>query len=360
MVINFFASGSNLNKLSSMIGFNNQSDLSVLNSFIGLGIIMGFAIALLIAIFIYKIIKIIIYAGENNTRELIVGAMIEFGKSIIIMLVFGVCFNLFFAAFDLLARSMDGAFNEIGNQLKNPIEAIPGTIYQLITNEPWDRNNIYFLFPSDDLLTKMNSINWLISILFVGSFAFFMIWIIWSIFQKMIEIFFLYLSFPISVAFGQETNQIHWRIWVKEIINKVALIFLLMLFLRLFLYMFYYIVQYAVINNNRWTKDTSGAKLYISFFISLALGSSMMFLIRLCSVKTKEHIGILGSVKSYRQTRNFITNNEIKNFNTSTNNQLSLEPINEHIDSLKHEISSFNNAMQTNYENLAKVKVFDK
>ena len=356
MVIDFFTNSGALNKISSSISFNGK-DLGVINSFINISIVLSFAAALFILIFIYKVGKIIITSRSGLIKSNIIDAVKEFGKLIVIMLVFVVVFQLIFLLFDVFERVFDKAYNSIENSNNGTIEKIPHIMYELITNGSTPEKDQNFLFPSC-FLDKANSMNFIVSILYVLTFSGFLVWIVWSIFQKMIEIFFLYLSFPISIAFGQESQRINWKIWTKEIINKIALIFMMMLFLRLFLYLFYFIYSSLILNDARWSK-TWNLKLYISFFTILALGSAMIFMTRLLSINLKENIGI---ISSFKQTKSFIENNkQIKNFNSiSKINEISLEPINSNINSIKNDISRFNYVYQIDLSSLEKVKVFNK
>ena len=361
LIINFFTTNGNINNLLSNIGFTlNTSETltSVINITIVISIIMSIFAALFVIIFVFKIFKVLIVSNNENTKMEIIELSKEFLKTLCFIFIFTLFFSFIFILFDVLFQVM----NEVGENLMNnlgssgeniTIENIPSRLYWILTGLELG-NNTNFLPPSNDFLSTANSMNFLFSIILVVSFSFILIWIVWSMFQKMIEIVFLYITFPISLAAGIETQQISWKIWMKEIINKIVLVFILAILLRVFLYLFYFICETIIVPI--WSDHNN--VLYVCLFLTLALGGSSLFVSKMFSIKTKENIGIFSSIKSFKQTRNFIINNKLNSLN-GVSKQINLEPINANVKSLRIDLSRLSNNL-VDYKSLRKVKVFNK
>lgn len=359
MVINFFVpngNNSNINKLSSMIGFTNNK-IEEVNKIINISVLLLFAAGLFVMIFIFKIAWVMITSKTENIKINIIESSKEFGKSLIVLLCFMIIFTALFTLFDLTIRQIDKSFKKLDQSHSNKLNNIPSYIYEMITNGQKPTKDGNFLFPSNWKTGQegsIDSLNFLVSILFVNAFAFFLIWIIWSIFQKMIEIFILYLTFPIATAVNSEKNKINWKIWIKEIINKIILVIIMLILLRVFIYMFYFIYTNSINNNKLWHKYNE--KLYISFLLILALGFSLIFTTKLFANKEKEHIGIFTTFISFKQMQRFIQNNS-QNINNNKNNVF-VEPINQNINNLRNEINYLNKMKTNDFSSLKKVKVF--
>ncbi len=354
LVINFFTSDKNIYNIFSNTSFFNGTN-SIINISIVLSILIAISAVFIVITFIYKLFKILILSnGGEYTKIQIVETMKEFAKVIFFIFLFVLFFGTLFFLFDVLFMALNDASEQIitSNGESNNISNIPSILYYLITGIPNSANNSNFLFPDSNYLETANSMNFLISIIFVVSFSLFLIWNIWSIFQKMLEIMFLFVTFPISLGLGLESQKINWRVWTKEILNKMLLIFILAISLRLFLWLFFAI--YANIVSTLWAIDNG--QLYISFFVSVALGGAMIFATKMFSYKLKENIGFIGSFSSTKQTRSFITNNNLLN-KVETLNKLA--PINENVLSLKSDIARVL-SNSSSLRDIEKVKVFNK
>ncbi len=350
LIINFFTSDNVLTNLTSNIGFNINSDYGIINSLISVSIVFSFALVLIIFVFLYKLFKVMITSNHNYTKIQLIEVFKEFAKTILITLVFVLIFQLVFACFDVLMN----VFNKVYDKANTKSNFITNILYSLITGQNLTKDNQYFLFPDKNFLTIMDSMNFLVSIILVMSFAFFLIWMVWSIYQKMLEIMFLYITFPISLAFGQESEKLSWKIWTKEIFNKFMIIFLLLVCIRLYCYGFY--MTYQTIIKNVWKTNDQG-KLYISLIYILATGSCIMFATKFIANRNKENIGIIGSFSSFKQTRNFITNKQVINNNDNNSYQVS---INENINTLKSDIRRLRYEQNENIASLRKIKLFNK
>ena len=350
LIINFFTNDNVLTNLTSNIWFNINSDYGVINSLINVSIVFSFALILIIFVFLYKLFKVMITSNHSYTKIQLIEVFKEFSKTILITLVFVLIFQFVFASFDVLMN----VFNKVYDKTNMKTSFITNILYSLITSESLSKNNPYFLFPENDFLTKMDSMNFIASIVLVMSFAFFLIWMVWSVYQKMLEIMFLYITFPISLAFGQESEKLSWKIWTKEIFNKFVIIFLLLVSIRIYCYGFY--MTYQTIIKNVWKTNDQG-KLYVSLIYILATGSSCIFATKFIANRNKENIGIIGSFSSFKQTRNFITNKQVINNNDNNNYQVS---INENINTLKSDIRRLRYEQNSNISSLRKIKLFNK
>lgn len=358
MVVNFFITNNNIQNIFFNIKFTDQQS-DILNSIINissiLSIILLFSSVFLIVIFLYKLFKAVIIYNDEISKIQIFEVLKEFFKVLFLTFTFILTFGVLFFIFDSLFLLFNKLCNFILDNVSNgedggTIENISSILYWIITGvEQNVDNNPNFLYPQNYLETA-NGMNFLISIIFIISFSFFLIWMVWMVFQKMLEIIFLYITFPISLSIGMEIQQINWRIWLKEIFNKMILIFVFTLFIRVFLYLFYLIHSNLIMEF--WKNDDHNEILYLDLFVVLALSSSMMFAIKIFSFKSRENIGV---ISSFKQTKNFIANNYYQN---SAKN-IKLVPINSNINNLRKEIINLSNN-QINYSNLKKVKVFNK
>ncbi len=355
LIINFFTKDNVISKITSNIGFNIDNDLGIINALINTSIIFLFVSIIMLAVFVVKICKVIITSNHYYTKEQLIHVLKEFGKTILISLMFIVVFELIFSLFDIFIEALNQVYDK---NLKASgkhghsydIINLPEILYKIISGE--EKVSPNFLFPKEAFLTKMDNINFLSAIILVFAFAFFLIWMVWSIYQKFLEIIFLYVSFPVSLAFGEEKETISWKIWTKEIFNKMVIIFLLMVCLRLYCY-FFLIVESGF--SKIW--KTNDAKLYLSLILILAEGFSVMFYVKFISTRNKENIGIWSTINSFKQTRNFIrkTNKNINHIN-----KVQKTKVNDNIEGLKTEVRRLNSLQRDNYNSLRKVKIFNK
>ncbi len=360
LIINFFTTNGNINNLLLNVGFTSNTSetlTSIINITIVISIIMSIFALLFVVIFIFKIFKVLISSNDENIKFQIIELSKEFLRVICLTFLFTLFFSVVFILFDVLFQAM----NEVGETLINnsnqgleggTIESIPSRLYWILTGLELGDNSI-FLPPSNDFLTTANTMNFMFAIILVVSFSFVLVWMIWSIFQKMIEIIFLYITFPISLATGLESQKLNWKIWTKEIFNKIVLIFIIAILLRVFLYLFYFICETLVVPI--WSDHND--VMYISLFVTLALGGSSMFASKMFSINAKENVGIFSSFTSFKQTRNFIINKQ-SNIN-QLSKQINFEPINTNVKALRIDLSRLSNNL-VDYKSLRKVKVFNK
>ncbi len=218
LIIEFFTKDNVLSNITSNIGFNIENDYGVINSLINVSVIFGIACFLMVIIFLCKLFKVVITSNHLYTKEQLFSVFKEFGKTIFVTLIFILVFQFTFVAIDLIINAFNEVYNKaLANKQGNAsnsqsaIGAIPNILYEIIANEkPKDGN--HFLFPPEKFLEKADSINFMFSIILVNMFAFFLIWMAWSIYQKFLEIFFLYITFPVSLAFGNDHERIKLKI----------------------------------------------------------------------------------------------------------------------------------------------------
>lgn len=360
LIINFFTTNGNINKILENVGFvptESNSLNSIINISVVISIIISFAAILITCIFIFKLFKVVA-SREIIIKYQLIEIVKELFKIIVLTFIFSIFFGVIFILFDTLFTLLNEAgekiINQVGVNETSSIEKIPSILYYIISGVEYT-NNENFLFPNN-FLESANSMNFLFSIILVLVFSFSLIYIIWSIFQKMIEIIFLYITLPITFATGFESQKINWKIWTKEIFNKIALIFVLAILLRLYLYLFYSIYTNIIIKI--WGEKDHNINLYLSLFVVLALSGSSFFVSRMFSIKYKENIGIFNTISSINQTKDFIIKNS-QTLESNLNNKIHLEPINSNIDSLRKQISK-NTFNFIEYKNIKKIKVFNK
>lgn len=222
-----------------------------------------------------------------------------------------------------------------------------------------------------------NKVNFFVSIIFSLSVLWFLLWMVWNVFQKILEVFFLCYSLAFAMSFSfNETNDLRWKIWIREIVNKILIFILLIVMYRIFVYMYvdaYHIIAYGQkpkISLDQITKPNNFINpqiniLYIMFIVVLAIGSTIMFLARFISHKNFEYIGIWSSIKSFQQTRDFINNyKNIEYLNLNWNHQsLTVE---EGLSDINNNINYFRESLVNSIENkqtfnaIERVKVFNR
>ena len=200
LIIEFFTKDNVLSNITSNVGFNIESDYGLINSLINVSIIFGISCLLMVIIFLFKLLKVVATSNHLYTKEQLISVIKDFCKTVIITLVFALVFQFVFVAIDLVIN----AFNEVYDKAlsnkgpttgtnKSAIENIPNILYEIITNQKPSEDNKHFLYPQENFLEKANSMNFMFSIILVNVFAFFLIWMVWSVYQKFLEILFLYL-----------------------------------------------------------------------------------------------------------------------------------------------------------------------
>lgn len=341
-----------MNKLLTLYILNGKEiENPAIETLITYGFFVSIGAGLIALVYIFHLFRILINNELINPKRQIIDATKHFFQILGILLVFPLTIFLITYLFSLLAAVMAKRFNEldITSNLKN--WNIAEMLYKIIVGNDEITVNSNFLIPND--VKSIDTMNLLASIVMVLCFSGFLVWVIWSVFQKIIEIFFMYLSFPIALAFSQDSYEIRWKIWIREMLNKIIIILSLLIFARVFIYFFYFTFQ----NQNflgRWKND----KLYLALFLTLALSGAIIFMIKLIAFKNKEHVGIITTTKSFRQTNNFVQKTKSKEFDNV--NSSPKESINANIYTVRNEISQYRKQNSSNLNSLKKVKVFDK
>lgn len=354
LLIKFFTK--NINKLLTLYIFKGGSTTinnPAIEALITYSFFVTIGSMLIILVYIYHLLRILVNNDILNPKIQIINATKHFFKILIILIVFPLIMYAALALFATIAGIIERRFNAVDKVSGVSNWNIAEMLYRIITNaDPSEKVDKNFLIPND--ISKIDTMNLIVSIALVLSFSGFLLWIIWSIFQKLIEIFFMYLSFPISLAFSQDSYEIRWKIWIREILNKLLIVFTLILFFRVFIYFFYFTF------NNHFNKvwNNQEHKLYLSLILTLALGSSIVFMTKLISHRNKEHVGILSSHKSFKQTTNFIK--KTKSITFDQINHIPSQSINYEIQKIRSDISQYKKNNVINYQSLKKVKIFNK
>lgn len=354
LLIRFFTK--NINKLLTLYIFKGGSSTinnPAIETLITYSFFVSIGAMLIILVYIYHLLKILANSEIINPKIQVIQATKHFFKILIILIIFPLVMYAGLVLFAIISGVIERRFNAVDKTSNVLNWNIADMLYRIITNiEDIDKVDKNFLIPNN--ISKIDSMNLLVSIALVLSFSGFLLWIIWSTFQKLIEIFFMYLSFPIALAFSQESYEIRWKVWIREILNKLLIVFVLILFFRVFIYFFYFTF------NNHFNKvwNNHEQKLYLSLILTLALGSSIVFMTKLISHRNKEHVGIFSSHKSFKQTSNFISKTKSVTFDQIQ--QIPKQSINYEIQKVRSDISQYRKNNDVNYQSLKKVKIFNK
>lgn len=378
-----FLTGDNF-KTGSLFTFTIQySDESkYFVSYLSFPIFMGISLFVLFCAFLIRIAYITAKSNGMTTKYEIMNAFKRVGIFITIILCLSLIISLLFLIMDQINVAITKTLQSTTND-KLKSHSFSDYIYITLFNGKlkWaDVNeaakNAYFLPEHFSIVGEKangNTLNFLVIILFVITVAGFLFWMVYTVFQKMLEILFLSFALPFTMSFSlSEVTNIRWRIWVNEIFNKVIIFIVLMVLYRIFVYV--YIDAYNVVWNAKGGTTTTTPEitafkggfmqprlniLYIMFIIEIALGSSIIFLNKYIAKRNLEHIGIFKSIKSYQQTRDFIETYQYDNFIEidSNDEQLLMDDINENISSIKLSIQN-DTLSYVNDDSIEKVKIF--
>lgn len=403
-----FLTGDNF-KTGGIFSFNLSYTTNA-NHFIGylsFPIFMGIALIVLFCCFLLRIAHITATSKEMTTKYEIIQTI---KKSIIfccIILMISLILPVVLIIMDQINVAIFKAMNTYYKDIfiNHPQSNLSHYVYATLisTNYPGNQDGgiwiqvdkayaAHFFYPEHFSIigenAKGNTTNFIISIIFVIMISWFLVWMVWNVTQKMIEIVFLMygLPFAMSTSLGEITD-LRWKIWINEILNKIIIFILLLVMYRIFVYMYvdtYNIIyvgnikdqvnnNYASNTNNSLQNDDSILKpiqprinmLYFMFFIELAIGSSIMFITKFISSRNFEHIGIWSSIKSFKQTSDFINNYKNTNYINLNWDKQPLEDnneinkINDNIELLRE---SLTNSIENKgiYNDIERVKIFDK
>ncbi len=379
-----FLTGDNF-KTGSLFTFTIQySDESkYFVSYLSFPIFMGISLLILFCAFLIRIAYITAKSNGMTTKYEIMNMLKRVGIFIAIILCLSLLLSLLFLIMDQINVAITKTFQSTTTDKLNNhsfsdyiyISLFNGKLHWTDVNTAAKNNYFYpehFSIVDGD--QKGNTLNFLVIILFVLSIAGFLFWMVYTVFQKMLEILFLSFALPFTMSFSlSETTDMRWKIWVNEIFNKVIIFIALMVLYRIFVYV--YIDAYNVIWNAKGgvttiTPDATTYKggfahprlniLYIMFIIEVAVGSSIVFLNKYIAKRNLEHIGIFKSIKSYQQTRDFIATYRHDKFiqiKDDEQHQL-INNINENIGAIKQSIQNDAWSQETDH-GIEKAKIFN-
>ncbi len=380
-----FLTGDNL-KTGGLFSFTIQysAESKYFVSYLSFSIFMAISLLILFSAFLIRIAYITAKSNGMTTKYEIIQLLKRAGVFVCIILCLSLLLGLLFFLMDQINVAITKTFTPIGAD-KFSTHSFSDYIYKTLFNNSitWDgvsvaKNANYFVpsqFSIIDGDKNGNALNFIVIILFVFAIAGFLFWMVYTVFQKMLEILFLGFGLPFTMSFSlSEVTDMRWKIWVNEIFNKIIIFIVLMVLYRIFVYI--YIDAYNVIWNAKGGVtipkageaiggDTHGFNnprlniLYIMFIIVMATGSSIVFLNKYIAKRNLEHIGIFKSIQSYQQTRNFMETYKNEKFIEIKNSDQvnALNDINANISSIKESIQ--NDALNQHTDNgIEKVKIF--
>ncbi len=259
----------------------------------------------------FFLIKLIMIFGSNkiNLKYKIISLSKDAGKFFVII----VLFPLFFMAFMLVLGSIGVAiFGISSNNGGFSFELSSSISGYYLSAEYFNADNFSL---NDSGIGKLSTVNFFVQIAASLTGSIIMIWFFCSYIVKIIEIFILFLAFPIgeSIAIGE--GDIKRKKWINEILNKSLMLIATIMFYFLFITLLKAGSKIAILN-----PDAGGitSKKPIINFLFLFIGSwSVIALNWFFTRKIREHNGILQSLNSIKQTGLFI-----KSLQTSNAKQL--------------------------------------
>lgn len=366
-----FLTGDNF-KSGSIFSFAIQysSDSKYFITYLSFPIFMGISLLVLFCAFLLRVSYLTIKANGMTTKYEIAQTFKRVGIFICTILLLSLLLALLFFLMDQINVALNKTLQPLtADKLK--AHSFSDYIYRTLFNNAleWSEvtkanNQHYFVaehFSIIDGSKNGNALNFIIIILFVLTVVGFLFWMLFTVFQKILEILWLAFSLPFAMSFSlSETTDMRWKIWTNEIFNKIIIFISLMVLYRLFVYIF--IDAYNMVWNSKVGFLNPRLNiLYIMFVIVMATGSSILFLNKFIAKRNLEHLGILKAIKSFQQTRDFIETYRHQNV-FYFNQTVALEPlntINDNVMELKQSIK--NTPITTSLQNngIEKVKIFN-
>lgn len=302
----------------AFIGINSQPIFSgyfetITYFYLGLFAITSFVF---IIAFLIKFIAISGNMNEISIKEKLIHTAKRFGSTLLILITLPLIMYILTIVLDFSLGRLFIDTNIISSDGHDTF------MYQLYTigieNLPTNAIDVtHFGPPSSQYIENYN---YFVQFIVVNAIMFSYLYLMWTYFQKLIEIFILYITAPFAGVFAFSDDDLKVKLWMKEIKNK--LISMLMVIVIFTLYNF---IIMAIINQLSNSNDIN-LKYILSVIISVGLFIVIIISVNMFNKHNQQYKGIIKSIRSIQDSLkyNFIVlDNHIKKINN--NNKLLIE-----------------------------------
>lgn len=333
--------------------FQNQG--SIANKiFLTYGFYLMISIFIGIMVFICRMIMVFL-SDDIDSKPKIIKLSKGAGKGILLVIGFPILFMGFIAFL--------GAINlVIFNIFKNDRSFVFELSYNIsdyyLNNKTMLESNFAI---NEEGFKELQNVNFIVQIgsSLIGMSI--MIWFFWNFIQKIIEIFILFLSYPIIVGATLGDGEIKRKILINEILNKALIFLTTIIFYSLFITILQVankiITEIPQVNE----KNIGNLKPILKFVFLFITSTSIISMNWFFSKSIRQHNGVLQSLNSIKQTGSFTKNlyqekikvkYEYKQFEKNNSN------INLNVESLRTDLKNNKNNNTNKINGLKKIKIY--
>lgn len=332
--------------------FQNQG--SIANKiFLTYGFYLMISIFIGIMVFICRMIMIFL-SDDIDSKPKIIKLSKGAGKGILLVIGFPILFMGFIAFL--------GAINlVIFNIFKNDrsfVFKLSDNISNYYLDKTMFNNNLTL---NEIGIKKLENVNFIVQIgsSLIGMSI--MIWFFWNFIQKIIEIFILFLSYPIIVGATLGDGEIKRKILINEILNKALIFLTTIIFYSLFITILQVANQIITKPPKADENNIGDLKPILKFVFLFITSTSIISMNWFFSKSIRQHNGVLQSLNSIKQTGSFTKNlyqekikvkYEYKQFEKNNSN------INLNVESLRTDLKNNKNNNTNKINGLKKIKIY--
>ena len=332
--------------------FQNQG--SIANKiFLTYGFYLMISIFIGIMVFICRMIMVFL-SDDIDSKPKIIKLSKGAGKGILLVIGFPILFMGFIAFL--------GAINlVIFNIFKNDrsfVFKLSDNISNYYLDKTMFNNNLTL---NEIGIKKLENVNFIVQIgsSLIGMSI--MIWFFWNFIQKIIEIFILFLSYPIIVGATLGDGEIKRKILINEILNKALIFLTTIIFYSLFITILQVANQIITKPPKADENNIGDLKPILKFVFLFITSTSIISMNWFFSKSIRQHNGVLQSLNSIKQTGSFTKNlyqekikvkYEYKQFEKNNSN------INLNVESLRTDLKNNKNNNTNKINGLKKIKIY--
>lgn len=333
--------------------FQNQG--SIANKiFLTYGFYLMISIFIGIMVFICRMIMVFL-SDDIDSKPKIIKLSKGAGKGILLVIGFPILFMGFIAFLGAINLVI---FNIFKNDRSFVFELSDNISDYYLNNKTMLESNFAI---NEEGFKELQNVNFIVQIgsSLIGMSI--MIWFFWNFIQKIIEIFILFLSYPIIVGATLGDGEIKRKILINEILNKALIFLTTIIFYSLFITILQVankiITEIPQVNE----KNIGNLKPILKFVFLFITSTSIISMNWFFSKSIRQHNGVLQSLNSIKQTGSFTKNlyqekikvkYEYKQFEKNNSN------INLNVESLRTDLKNNKNNNTNKINGLKKIKIY--
>lgn len=300
--------------------------------------------------FLIKFITINANLGDIGIKEKLIETAKRFGTTMLILIFMPIIMYATTILLDFILSSIFIGENAIIKPIdQNVIDNFMKQLYSIGSNQNGVFTNLNdFSYPADAYLSKYN---YFVQIVVIYAITFSYLYLMWTYFQKLLEIFILFITAPIAGVFAFSDDDLKIKLWVKEIRNKM-----LSMLMVIIVYVFYNYLIMQLINVLYTNNINYDVRYVLAIVFSVALFIVVIITVNLFNKKNQQYKGIIKSIRSLQDTikYNFVSlNNTVKesNVNSEFNRENS-----KYSHTLIEQVKQINQKMDSENQNIESLK----